>query len=183
VIRRLLLLGTVVAIAATVPCKAGEGLEAEPMVGGFALHCRDFRGVVVRTVSTTELGDVARAWIVRTTPIIALDPDRLATLPGKMQVFFYGHECAHHVLAHNFYPTPSSENDADCWSIQHGRDSGLFTREDVEGFAPYLASSKGSPFGHLPGPEREAHLLQCFDDRSTTAASSDGFFAGFAQSR
>ncbi len=151
-----------------------EGLEMEPVIGGLPMRCRDFRGVAVRTVRQTQLGDVARAWIITRMPIISVDPDRLATLPDRMQTFFYMHECAHHVLGHTFYPTPSSENDADCWAIQRGRAVGLLTRADVEGFTPYLANSKGSPFGHLPGPEREAHLLRCFDDDgSTTSAWSE----------
>jgi hypothetical protein len=151
----------------------GEGLEMEPVIGGLPMRCQDFRGVAVRTVRQTQLGDVARAWIITRMPIISVDPDRLATLPDRMQTFFYMHECAHHVLGHTFYPTPSSENDADCWAIKRGRDVGLLTRADIEGFAPYFANSKGSPFGHLPGPDREAHLLRCFDDDgSTTSASS-----------
>jgi hypothetical protein len=78
---------------------AAEGLETEPVIGGRPMRCLDFRGLAVRTLRMTELGDVGRAWIVTRMPIIALDPDRLATLPGPMQVFFYVHECAHHVLA------------------------------------------------------------------------------------
>jgi len=170
--RQLLVIGALVASLWAAPSFA-DGLEAEPIIGGFPMRCRDFRGVVVRTTRMTELGDVGRAWIITRMPIIALDPNRLATLPPRLQIFFYGHECAHHVLGHNFYPTPASENQADCWSVKHGRDTGLLTRQDVEGFGPYLANSKGSPFGHLPGPAREAHLLQCFDDPTTFAAFNE----------
>ncbi len=104
------------------------------------------------------------ARIVGRIPYIQMDPERLATLPPKLQMFFFGHECGHHVLAHNFYPTPSVEIDADCWSIMNGRDRGLFTRDDVVAFKPYLAHSRGSAAGHLPGPERAEYLLKCFDD-------------------
>jgi hypothetical protein len=62
--------------------------------------------------------------------------------------------------------------EADCWSVKNGRDAGLFNRQDVEAFAPYLAQSKGSPFGHLPGRAREAYLLKCFDDASPNASTS-----------
>jgi hypothetical protein len=147
-----------------------DGLEAVPVIGGTPMRCWDFRGGVVRMASMTDLGDVGRALIIMRMPIIALDPDRLRALPPKMQIFFYAHECAHHVLGHNYHPTATSEIEADCWSIQYGRQNGLFTRADVEGFAPYLANSRGSPFGHLPGPEREAHLLTCFDDRASQSA-------------
>ena len=127
------------------------------------MHCEDFRGRSVQTLQVSLRGDVGRATFISAVPVIALDPVRLATLPGPMQIFFYSHECAHHVLAHIVNPTLDSEREADCWSIKHGRSAGYFTRKDVEGFAPFLAHSRGSPFGHLPGPERHAHLLQCFD--------------------
>jgi len=148
-----------------------EGLEITPVVGGQPMRCRDFRGVIVRTTLSTDLGDVGRAQIITRIPVIALDPDRLRTLPPRMQIFFYMHECAHHVLGHTISPTKASENEADCWSIKYGREAGLFSRIDVEGFGPHLADSKGSPFGHLPGPQRQEHLLQCFDDRGETQSA------------
>jgi hypothetical protein len=141
-----------------------ESLEAEPIIGGKPMRCVDFRGAVVRTLRVTELGDVAWSRIVMRTPVIMLDSNRLTTLPGPLQIFFYIHECAHHVLAHHFNMSLSSEKDADCFSIKFGRERGLFNRADVAAFAPYFAKSKGSPRGHLPGPERSAYLLHCFDD-------------------
>lgn len=152
------------------PARAG-GLEVDPVIGGTPMRCYDFRGVLVRTVRETQLGDVGRAWIVVRMPVIALDDERMATLPPKLQLFFYGHECAHHVLGHLFNPTPSSEQEADCWAIKFERDKGLLTRADVESFAPFLAASNGSPFGHLPGPKRQALLLKCFDDHATEQAA------------
>jgi hypothetical protein len=148
-----------------------EGLEITPVIGGEPMRCRDFRGAVVRTTRATELGDVGRAQIITRMPIISLDPDRLRTLPPKMQIFFYMHECAHHVLGHTIHPTLESEKEADCWAIRYGREARLISRLDVDGFGPYLANSRGSRFGHLPGPERQAYLLQCFDDGSSTEAA------------
>lgn len=140
-------------------------LKGQFEVAEAPFECRDFRGQRVVIMQTQGLGDVARARIIGRIPYIQMDPERLATLPPKLQAFFYGHECGHHVMAHNFYPSPTVESDADCWSIMNGRDRGLFSREDVEAFKPYIQHSKGSIFGHLPGPERAAHLLKCFDDR------------------
>lgn len=145
--------------------------QAGAILGGQPLTCRDFRGTPVRFIEMTELGDVGRALIITRMPVIALDPDRLATLPTTLQIFFYEHECAHHILGHMFNRTLTSESEADCWSINYGRDNGLFTRGDVEAFAPYLAKSKGSPFGHLPGPERAAFLLSCFDKADSAQAA------------
>lgn len=150
---------------------AAGGLSVQPIIGGSPMRCYDYRGTVVRTLEMKELGDVGRASIIQRMPIISLDPDRLATLPPKMQIFFYMHECAHHVLAHVVKPTLESEREADCWSMTYGRAAGLFSREDVEGFAPHLAKSRGSRFGHLPGPERQAYLLSCFDQSDGTRAA------------
>ena len=133
-------------------------------IAGVALACTDVRGAPVSTVQVTNLGDVGRAWLVSRVPLIAVDPHILRTLPGKLQLFFYGHECAHHVLGHSYTFSSTMESDADCWSIKDGRDRSLFTRDDVVNFAPWLMKSTGSPWGHLPGPERSRHLLKCFDE-------------------
>ncbi len=140
-----------------------EGLEVQPTIGDVPMRCYDFRGAVVRTLLTTDLGDVGRASIIARMPIISLDSDRMRALPPTLQIFFYMHECAHHVLAHVINPTLQSERDADCWSANYGRWAGLFVRKDVEAWAPYFAKSNGSKFGHLAGPERQAYILNCFD--------------------
>ena len=154
---------------------AATGLETQPVIGGSPMRCYDYRGAVVRTLQTTQLGDVGRASIIGRMPIISLDSDRLAMLPAKMQIFFFMHECAHHVLGHVIRPTLESEREADCWSIEYGRASGIFGRPDIESFAPHLVRSNGSRFGHLPGPERQAYLLKCFDEADTSHATYGRF--------
>lgn len=152
---------------------AAEGLEVQPVIGGNPMRCYDYRGALVRTLQTTQLGDVGRASIIQRMPIISLDTDRMAKLPAKLQIFFFMHECAHHVLGHVIQPTLQSERDADCWASNYGRWAGLFTRKDVEEFAPFFAKSNGSKFGHLAGPERQAYILMCFD----TPASEPAIYA------
>jgi hypothetical protein len=142
------------------------GLQTRITIGGTTLTCRDFRGSVVRAIRMDDIGDVAHARVINRMPIITLNQSRLDTLPVKLQIFFFHHECGHHVMGHVFYPTATSENEADCWAIKLGRSQGQFTRKDVEDFAPHLARSRGSPFGHLPGPLRAQRLLACFDDPS-----------------
>lgn len=149
-------------IALSLPARAG-GLEVQPVIGGSSMRCYDYRGAVVHTLRTTSLGDVGRASIIGRMPVISLDTHRLATLPAKLQIFFYMHECAHHVLGHIIRPTLESEREADCWSINFGRAVRLLSRKDIEMFAPFLEKSPGSRFGHLPGLERLAYLLTCFD--------------------
>ena len=152
---------------------SAAGLELQPVIAGSPMRCHDFRGAIVRTLMTTELGDVGRASIIGRMPVIQLDTDRMAKLPPKLQIFFFMHECAHHVLGHVIRPTLQSERDADCWSANYGRWAALFTRADVEGFGPYFARSNGSRFGHLPGLERQAYILSCFDTPTSEPVAAD----------
>lgn len=133
-------------------------------IAGKPQECTDFRGRSVQTMQISELGDVGRAWVVNTIPYILIDPTVLRTLPSKLQLFFFSHECAHHVLGHWYKRMIDNEREADCWAIRRGRDLGHFSRQDVRSFAPWLANSGGSRFGHLPGPQRAEYLLKCFDD-------------------
>lgn len=116
------------------------------------------------TMTVASLGDVGYARVINTVPYILMDPEVLRTLPSKLQAFFFTHECAHHVLGHWFNPTSKSEQEADCWAIRKMRDSGEVSRQDVIDFTPWIRNSRGSPLGHLPGPERATYLVSCFDD-------------------
>lgn len=133
-------------------------------VGGQELSCTDYRGRQVQTYTVAGLGDAGWSEIYFRVPVIKLDPDVLATLPGKLQVFFFLHECGHHKLGHLVSGSAAAETEADCWAVHTGRDGHLFEREDVVAFGRYFASSGGSRAGHLPGPERHAFLLKCFDE-------------------
>ena len=124
---------------------------------GVELECTDFRGQAVRTVQMANLGDVGRAWLVSRIPLIAVDPHIMRTLPPKLQLFFYFHECAHHVLAHSYALVSTMESDADCWAIKTGRERALFTRDEVVNFAPWLMKSTGSPCGVHPGEAYSPH--------------------------
>ncbi len=133
------------------------------LVAGVTLACADFRGRPVQTYETSGLGDVARSTLYGRIPVITVDVEVMASLSGKLQIFFYLHECAHHVLGHMFAPQPESEKEADCWSIKTGRDQSYFNLADVMSFTNRIMSSPGSARGHLPGRERMAHLLECFE--------------------
>ena len=135
----------------------------ETLIAGQRVSCKDIRGMAVHTMRVANLGDVGRAGVINRVPVIAIDPEIIGRLPDKLQLFFYQHECAHHVLGHWFQMKLSMETEADCWAVRHGRDNGIFSRDDIKSFAPFLAKSGGSPFGHLPGPKRAKHLLTCFD--------------------
>lgn len=155
------------------PASAFERREVITELGGTAVSCRDVYGRQVHAVLVADLGDVGRARQMLRTPVIMMDPGHLNPLPAKLQVFFFNHECAHHVLGHVYVVTPSSEKEADCWAINDGRDRGLFTRDEVQSWAPWFAKSRGSAIlGHLPGPERARFLLQCFDEKSPQSPST-----------
>ncbi len=134
-----------------------------PAADRTAVNCRDFRNRIVRTVEVQALGDAGRAEFIEGGPVIMLDPVLMGGLPANLQVFFKLHECAHHVLGHLFAPTSESEKEADCWAIKQERKNAGLTRDDITAWQPNFAASRGSAFGHLPGPQRIAFLLACLD--------------------
>ena len=141
-----------------------QGLIMPTIVPPNAITCHDFRNRIVNIVDVRALGDAGRAeFIPGQGPVIMIDPELMATLPAKLQTFFKLHECGHHALGHLMAPSDRSEKDADCWAIQHGRDTGVFTRYEIANWLPFFAKSTGSIFGHLPGPQRVDFLLGCFD--------------------
>ncbi len=89
------------------PVAAQEGPGGRVLVAGVSLGCADFRGKPVQTYETSGLGDVARSTLYGRIPVITVDKEVMASLSGKLQIFFYLHECAHHVLGHMFAPQPS----------------------------------------------------------------------------
>jgi hypothetical protein len=63
--------------------------------------------------------------------------------------------------------TFQNESAADCWSIKTLKEQKLITHQNVVDFGPYFANNPGSPWGHLPGPQR-TRFLACYgeDDSS-----------------
>lgn len=160
----LLLLVSLGLTGSTEATAASSTSRANTRIAGMSVACNDYRGRAVHTVRVSDLGDVARAWVVNRMPFIVMDRGRLAKLPPKLQLFFYAHECSHHKMGHWMNTTMDSEREADCMAIREGRDNGLFARDEVVAFAPWFANSRGSSYGHLPGPQRAKFLLACFDD-------------------
>jgi hypothetical protein len=129
-----------------------------------AASCKDFKRRPVRTVEVSDLGDAGRAEFIEGMPVIMLDIKLMASLPANLQVFFKLHECAHHVLGHLFAPTDKSETEADCWAIKEGRKLDAFNVAEIASWKPHFAASRGTVFGHLPGPARIEHLVGCFTE-------------------
>lgn len=133
-------------------------------IAGEPVYCYDARGLPVVLRSAPHLNDVGKAWIAPNgAPVIFLNPRVLSTLPRAVQLFWYAHECAHHVLGHTLgMPQMRSEMDADCWAIRTGRNQGWFLHRDLRSMYWYFINNPGSPWGHLPGPQRLQHFANCF---------------------
>lgn len=135
-----------------------------PVIAGVPVNCLSAgTGQRVAFVANPWLNDVGRAR-PGMPPTIEMNPAVLGQLPRTMQLFWYGHECAHHALGHTIGGLSlASESAADCWAVQTGRRQGFLSRADIESFVPYLYGNPGSPWGHLPGPQRIAQLMSCYE--------------------
>lgn len=138
--------------------------QAQTMIAGVSVNCMDAYGVPVMTTLTTQLGDVGMARIEpNDARVIYLNPIILNTLPPSIQLFVYAHECAHHHLGHTYgFYRPSKEREADCWAIRTGRDQGWITPNTLDTMVYYFIGNPGSPWGHLPGPQRLQHFVNCY---------------------
>lgn len=128
-----------------------------PVIAGLPVYCTSYTGQPVAFVPNWNLSDVGRAR-PGNPPTIELNPNVLMRLTPKMQLFWYGHECAHHVLG-----PYNSEMGADCLSIRIMRDQGLLARHEIPELQRQILGSPGSVWGHLPGPQRAQLFAQCFD--------------------
>ena len=137
-----------------------------PVIGGRSVSCVAAGGQAVLFVVNAGLNDVGRA--TRGNPMIGIPPkiemntQLLSQYPAKLQLFWYGHECAHHALGHTVFFTPAHEAAADCWSIRTIEQEGFVTKDDVAGFGPYFAKNPSLPWSHLPGPARTTHFMECY---------------------
>ena len=136
--------------------------SADQIAGTF-VSCVDFRGRQVILVADPTLNDIGRATVDGFgNPIMILNPVMMNQLPGVLQLFWYGHECAHHVLGHIAYPSRTRESDADCWSVRTGRNQGWFPPQAFQALTVMLGNNPGSPWGHLPGPLRIQNMVNCY---------------------
>lgn len=128
-----------------------------PVIAGLPVYCTSYQGQPVAFIENPMLPDVGRAQ-PGNPPTIELNPSVLAQLTPKMQLFWYGHECAHHVLG-----PANSEVNADCWAIKTMRDQGLLPPHELPQLMAQISGTPGSMWGHLPGPHRANLLAQCYN--------------------
>lgn len=143
----------------SVPANAGavSGWDSyHPIIAGNQLYCTSNQGQPVAFVPNTMLNDVGRA-IPGYPPRIEFNPYVLAQFTPKMQLFWYGHECAHHLLGN-----ANNEINADCWSIKTMRNQGLLQANEIPQLMAQIANTPGSIWGHLPGNQRAQLFAQCY---------------------
>jgi hypothetical protein len=153
---RVVVLSLIVLGMSVPPSTAQSFNPYNPVIAGVPVFCRSFQGQPVAFVPNPSLPDVGRA-LPGSPPTIELNPVVLSRLTPLMQLFWYGHECAHHVLG-----GANSESNADCWSIKTMRNQGMLTAQTVRQLQAQIAGTPGSMWGHLPGPARANLLGQCF---------------------
>jgi hypothetical protein len=137
---------------------------SQTIIAGYPVSCNDINGYAVHTIPDPSLNDVGKAIIYNGYPTIILNPNILNNLPPNIQLFWYAHECAHHVLGHslgNYNIT--SESQADCWAIKLGRQQGWINQNVLQVMIPYFRNNPGSASGHLPGPQRLQNFFGCYN--------------------
>jgi len=139
------------------------GSAAEAQIAGVPVSCVDFRGFPVALVPAPQLPDVGAARIVNGQPVILINPRVLSAQAPVMQLFWYAHECAHHVRGHLANIAISNEADADCWAVKTGRNQGWFPPQAFQLLVEVLGNSPGSLWGHLPGPQRIQNMWGCYN--------------------
>lgn len=126
--------------------------------------CRDIRGVPVASVLDVTVQDVAVAGLaLNGAPIIRYNPNVLSWFDPKTRLWWYGHECGHHALGHNFGTTHPLrvEQDADCFGIRSLVDAGLADNDDIAVIQQDLSRLGSGDWTHLPGPVRAVNLRRC----------------------
>jgi len=125
--------------------------------------------VPVASVRNDNLQDVAQATYQQlpnrtVIPIIVYNPRVLQWLQPATRIFFYAHECAHHVLNHMGRGFPlGHEQEADCWSIVALVSNGILGDDDITAVQRDLAKAGKGDWTHLPGPQRAINLRRCFN--------------------
>ena len=122
--------------------------------------CVDFRGRAVLSIHDDNIGDVAMARVVNGEPVVFYNVRVLAWLPAKTRLFWYAHECAHHVLAHLARMNLDMEQEADCWGIRELVRRRIVADVDITRIQSSLSYSPGDSW-HFPGPIRAINLRRC----------------------
>jgi hypothetical protein len=141
----------------------GQVPVISPTIAGMPVSC-PVGQVFVPTVFTPGIpgADVAFSTFVDGQPVILLHPNVLAQ-PPALQLFMYGHECAHRKLLHALGTiTIDPELRADCWSIQRMAQQGLVNQDGAQAIAAVFFPNPANPPLYPAGPARAQNILACF---------------------
>ena len=129
--------------------------------------CVDPSGTPVVSIEDASLQNVAVAAIEGGAPVIRYNPNVLDWFHQETRLFWYAHECGHHVLGHAVRNNPlTREKEADCWAVATLVESGLVSDSDLDVIMQDIERVPGDGWVYLPGPQRAMLLGEC-------AAASD----------
>ncbi|MCZ6605715.1 MAG: hypothetical protein O7A03_11315 [Alphaproteobacteria bacterium] len=152
--------------------------------------CVDMRGIPVVAIADRQVSDVARAYTEPNSgrPMIAYNPEVLSWLQPQTRLFFFVHECAHHVAGHalGLGSSATMEQEADCWALNRLHRTGLLGSPEITAIQNDIARFGRGDHTHLPGIYRAANLLGClngggaqFSLSGTSPHYAGGVFGGF----
>jgi hypothetical protein len=151
-----------VVVAAVLVSPLGGVGHAQVTFGG----CWVGAGIPVASIPNFQLRDIAMAHLAANgAPVISYNPNVVRQARPQTRLFFYVHECAHHVLGHTIGRAflLTMEQEADCWAIRTLVSSGRFQEMDVTAVQEDLARFGQGDWTHLPGPRRAINLRACLD--------------------
>jgi hypothetical protein len=140
--------------------------------------CIDIRGMPVATMTDYQVPDVARAFVdpASSQPIVTFNPDVLAWLQPETRLFFFVHECGHHVMGHalSASATLAMEQQADCWAMSQLQSTGQLGSRELRTIQADIARFGRGDHTHLPGNARAADLAACLGGGPVAVASPVG---------
>ena len=122
-------------------------------------NCSFYNGYQVPIYLDPSLNNVGVAG--NNPPHIVLNPVVMNQFSPTMQIFWLAHECVHAT----YQPASANENQemtADCIAIKQLRQLNLSSREVNEIAWQTLPLLGSAHTGHLPGPLRAQHIMQCY---------------------
>jgi hypothetical protein len=158
----LLLLGPALSLCAQVPV-------AVPTIGGIPVHCTDATGATVYTEILPTLGDTAQSTIEPSgLRVIRINRPAFEQQPTLIKLFFYAHECGHHMSGDVFAGVVLHEDDldrekiADRIGIRILRDQLNITSQEADQIASIFQNNPPIFPYYLPGPARARWIRDCY---------------------
>ncbi len=126
-------------------------------------RCIDGRGynvIFFEDASLAKLAEIDNAddgW-----PLVRYNADALPQLDSKTRMFFFYHQCGHHVLGHALKPdiTYQMEEKADCWAVNSLFYSGRLRRSEFKTVQKQISALSEKDWRKV-GPRRALRLANC----------------------